>query len=190
MEDVLEIDTKAGGINRYVHVNGQWPNDMPKVTGQEAIAGAKRLYRHFMKRAYKGKWKLTSGRRHTQQRSMVFYVNPAKSEGYTGWKDIVHAMSHYVHSRLHPEGKGHGAGHSYLEREMIDYVLAQGWLDGKLKRATKPKPAVIDIRYTRVCNGLVKWQSKLKRANTAIKKLKRQKAYYERKAQTQKGNGQ
>lgn len=60
-----------------------------------------------------------------------------------GWYSLVHHVSHYAHLRLaYIEGlsgrqrKPHSGSHARLETEMIRYVVAQGWLDGKLK----PKP--------------------------------------------------
>jgi hypothetical protein len=56
----------------YTHVNAAWPDIVPKPTPQEALTGAKRLFRLAMGRKFRGTWKLTSGRRHTWPRSRVF----------------------------------------------------------------------------------------------------------------------
>jgi hypothetical protein len=170
---------KRAGATRYATVNGAWPDGpLPKLDGPEAVAAAKRLYRFAMKRAWRGKWRITSGRRYTWPRSGVFYVNP-----YRGWHSLVHLLSHYCHRRLHPGVKPHDdmGRHAFLEREMIDYVVKSGWLEGKLKPKAKPKVPVQEVRYRRIIERIAAWQAKAKRAETALRKLRRQQRYYERK---------
>lgn len=169
---------------KYHQVNGQWPAgiDAIRLTGDEAIAAAKRLYRFAMKRAYKGKWALTSGRRYTWQRSGTFYVNPHRTDALqSDWADLVHLMSHYCHRKLHPNAKPHAPNHHFLEKEMVAYVIAKGWLDGRLRKPVKPVVNVIVKRHENVLQGIARWNTKLKRAQTALRKLNRQKRYYERK---------
>lgn len=171
----------------YEHVNAAWPagtNDGRdlKPTPQEAVSAAKRLYRFAMKRPFKGKVKLTSGNRYTWIRSGVLSVNPDWRNG--GWHELVHLMSHYCASRLYPNAKGHGTQHHFLEKEMIEYVVKSGWLDGKLKRETKAKekPDPVALRAERVLKRIEAWERKRRRAETALRKLKRQQRYYEARA--------
>lgn len=166
---------------RYHAVNSQWPAVVPELTGPEAIAAAKRLYRFAMKRPFKGKFRLVSGNRYTWIWSGTFLVNPKYTGrgAVNGWHDLVHFISHLCAGRLHPKAKPHGPQHHFLEKEMVEYVLRSGWLEGKLK----PKPAVkaspVTIRAGRVEAGIKRWTTKLRRAETALKKLRRQKRYYE-----------
>jgi len=161
---------------RYHAVNGQWPENVPELTGPEAVAAAKRLYRFAMKRAWKGTWKLTSGRRYTWPRGRTFYVNPARGDGlHGGWRDLVHMMSHYCHREQFPRAKPHGANHHFLEKEMVAYVIKSGWLDGRLRPklgTPRPKPG----RIVRLDASLKRWTTKLRRAETALRKLTRQRA--------------
>lgn len=95
--------------NLYERVNGSWPEKVPALTKDEAIPAAKRLYRKAFGKAFKGKWKLTSGNRYSWSRSGVFSVNWTGREVTldektgkfipwgSGWKDLVHDMSHYAH---------------------------------------------------------------------------------------------
>lgn len=170
---------------KYQSVNGAWPEGTHdgrdlKPTPQEALAGAKRLYRKAFGRPFKGKLKLTSGRRYTWIRSGVLYVNPDYRGG--GWHEIVHAISHYAARRLHPRAKPHGPQHAWIERELITYVVKSGWLEGRLKRPEKP-PKVVDVRLVRYQRTLAKikaWERKAKRAETALRKLNQTRSYYER----------
>lgn len=170
----------------YDSVNSAWPADTNdgrnlKPTPQEALAAAKRLYRFAFKRPFRGQMKLTSGRRYTQIRSGVFYVNPDWRGG--GWHELVHLFSHYASSRLYPHARGHGSLHSTLERDLIEHVVRSGWLEGKLRRPERRKPQVdvCELRHRRVLARIARWQSKMKRAQTMLRKLARQRAYYERR---------
>jgi hypothetical protein len=175
----------------YESVNGAWPegtNDGRDIvpTPQEALAGARRLYRKAFGRPFKGKMKLTSGRRYTYIRCGIFYVNPNQN-GDGGWHEIVHGISHYATARLHPRAPGHGAQHAWIERELISYVVQSGWLDGKLRRPEKAKPDPISQRHERVLAGIRRWEQKKRRAENALKKLARQRRYYERPTTAQTG---
>lgn len=166
--------------DRYSGVNGTWPAELPPLTGQEAIAAAKRLWRFALKRPLRvTRWQVTSGNR--RNRILAGKVNPDR-----GWHDLVHHISHRVHYRLHPGAKPHdGMGrHAFIERELIQHVVESGWLTGKLRRPAKPKP-VVDaraVRYGRVLARITAWEGKAKRAENALKKLRRQRAYYEKRA--------
>lgn len=165
---------------RYHAVNGQWPEVVPALTGPEAVAAAKRLYRFAMKKPWKGKWKLTSGRRYTWPRGSTFYVNPARTGSglETGWRDLVHMMSHYCHRERFPNRRPHDPRHLYLEKEMVEYVLTHGWLTGKLTPRTREK-APRDIgaeRAARLDASAKRWTTKLRRATTALRKIARQRA--------------
>lgn len=177
---------------RYHAVNGQWPETVPALTGPEAIAAAKRLYRMAMKRPWKGTWKLTSGRRYTWPRGRTFYVNPARTGGglETGWRDLVHMMSHYCNRLIWPTHKPHGSTHHALEREMVEYVIKHGWLEGRLvpksAKATKPDAkSVAATRLARLDASAKRWTAKLRRATTALKKITRQRARLARQTTTQ-----
>lgn len=160
---------------RYHEVNASWPADLPSLTGQEAISAAKRLYRLAMKKAFRGPWALTSGNRYSYPRGGTFYVNADR-----GWHHLVHDLSHHCHRRLHPNADPHGPGHSFIEREMIQHVVSSGWLAGTLRREERPKADIRDVRYARIVARIEAWERKERRAKSALAKLRRTKAYYDR----------
>jgi hypothetical protein len=167
---------------KYQSVNGAWPEGTRegrdlKPTPQEALSGARRLYRKAFGRPFKGTMKLTSGRRYTYIRCGVFYVNPDQGGG--GWHEIVHGISHYATARLHPKAPGHGFQHAFIERELIQHVIDSGWLEGKLKREAKAEGDPIADRHARVLSKIATWERKQRRAETALRKLARQRRYYE-----------
>lgn len=180
----------------YQRVNAEWPSPLPPLTGAEALSAAKRLYRKFRRKRWAGKWKLTSGRRHTWPRYVrtqkfkdgrivrsggaVYFVNPER-----GWHDLVHDISHYIHGRdpfgLPSDKKPHDLSHARLEREMIQYVVAQGWLAGKLKPKPKAPPAPLqERRYQRVVASIERKERQAKRLASSLKKLRAKRRYYER----------
>ncbi len=164
---------------KYETINAQWPPVMPTLTGPEAISAAKRLYRIAMGKPLKLKVKLTSGRRYTWPRSGVLYVNP-EGHHFGPWQDLVHDISHWCHRRLHPKAPAHGAGHAWLEGELVAEVVRRGWLNGTLRQEAKPKPDLREVRHQRLLVRLDNWERKHRRAEKAIKDLRRKIAYYER----------
>lgn len=163
----------------YQYVNVTWPAQVPTLTGEEAVRAAKRLYRHIMARPWPGEVRLTSGNRYTYPRRGVLYVNP-EGHHFGGWRDLVHDLSHHCFRRRHPDRRPHHWTHANLERRMIQYVLEQGWLDGALKPKAKAAVDARQRRYQRVLARIKAWETKRKRAENALKKLRQQRRYYER----------
>lgn len=157
----------------YKNINTQWPETVPPLTGQEAISATKRLWRLATGKAYRGKFQLTSGNRYSYPRSGVFYVNPER-----GWQRLVHDLSHAAHQRVHPSKRPHHWLHGDLERRMAEMVITKGWLEGKLRRDPKPKPDIRLVREQRIQARIATWERKLKRAENALRKLRRQERYY------------
>lgn len=171
------ITVSPSFATRYQRVNGTWPKgELPKMTGAEAIRAAKRLYWLVMEKRWPGTWKAGRGNHRSYPRGSVFLVNPGQ-----GWHDMVHDLSHACWRRMKPGVRPHAAGHAYIERLMIEQVVTQGWLDGRLKAKEKPKVNVKAKRYASIVKRLAQWERRKKRAETAIKKLKRQAVGYQRR---------
>ena len=198
----LEAHATAATVpQKYGTVNGQWPENsnegrLLKPSPQEAITGAKRLYRLAMGKPWRGPVKLVTGRKRTWIRYGVMLVNPDEGGGPLrgrgaklvraggGWHEIVHSISHWAALRLYNEG--HGYRHAFIERELIKAVISGGWHQGALlrKRAPRTEPAPgdkLEAKRSAIEAKIKRWQSKAKRAQTALRKLARQKAYYDRK---------
>lgn len=161
----------------YTRVNALWPTTVPKLTGPEAERAARKLYRFANRRTFVGKVRLASGNRYNRVYYKLLIINPE-----SGWKHLVHDLSHGFHYNQ-TRRKPHEGKHARLEARMIKEVIRRGWLNGVLIPEPKPK-AVVDpkvVRYFKVLNSIKRWESKLRRAETAIKKLNRQKRYYETK---------
>lgn len=181
----------------YEKVNALWPEGtkdgrMLKPTPQEAISAARRLYRFVLKKKWTGKIKVTSGNRYSYIRGGVMYVNPDwRGSGNWheggGWHELVHMLSHSFAQRKYPNASGHGSLHAEVEYDMTEYVVKSGWLLGKLKR---PEKASIDPKLAKresVERRLKAWETKRKRAETALRKLRAQQRRYERENYPQAG---
>lgn len=159
----------------YRRVNAAWPAVVPPLTDDEAIRAGRKLFRFAKGYTFRGDVVVTSGRRYTWVRNGTMYVNPSH-----GWRDLVHFLSHYC-----VPGK-HGAEHARAELRMIKQVIRRGWLDGRLKTAPKPEPPPPSLnearveKMQRIEQRIARWESKRKRAETALKKLRKSRRYYER----------
>jgi hypothetical protein len=181
-------------MTTYAKINACWPKPpYPVPTDQEAIAGVKALIRVARRLAKDdGKdcklydnyaFKIVRGNRHSKRvrenRGMVWYINP-NLRGYWGWHHLVHTVSHWA-NRYFWSAPEHGLHHAWLEGELTDYAV-NNLIAGQLRKPEKPKQPVdlIEIRRKRVAASLQRWETKLRRAENAIRKLKRKEARYAR----------
>ncbi len=138
---------------------------------------AKSYIRAFWKsqagRKFPYKIRIGSGNRSTWLSSGVFTVNPDQ-----GWHDINHDMSHFVHRRL--TGKSHAGNHMSRERDGAA-LIRKRFLEEEPYQEKKPEVNLVAKRAVSVDRRIVGWEKKLKRAKTALKKLKKQKRYYVKK---------
>lgn len=169
----------------YKRTEATWPEiTLPALTDDEAIRATRKLYRFVLGKACKRKFHVSSGKIYPT----IYHkgsgpglphgcarVNPGM-----GWPTLVHALSHDL-------GGGHSKKHARLEARMIREVLKRGWLDGTLKTEPKPEPTAADRdakRLAQVEAGIERWERKRKRAETALRKLRRRRNYYLTKGAT------
>lgn len=175
--DTVEVSAAPVKPARRVRYAGVNAVGLPreKLDDREALTAARKLFklgRRLVDRPYPQKQlgpiklKIVYGNLRT-------YIPRGRVNPCHGWWGLVHDISHDI-------VPDHSSKHEWLEKQLAEHVRDQGWLDGKLRRLEKPKPPIKEVRYQRVLSRLCLWESKRKRANTAIKKLMRQKAYYER----------
>lgn len=168
--------------DHYDAVREALPEVLPPLTSHEASRAVKRLWKHFAKRDHSGRvrrcWISTrpTNRRGKRQRILndqVFYVGPMR-----GWARLIHDVSHGIFARTYPDRRPHDPLHSHYETEVAKYVVEKGWLEGKLRprppknREPKAKPTSAD-KLAAVEASIKRWQTKAKRAATALKKLER-----------------
>lgn len=165
----------------YRAVNATWGIsrwELPALDREEAVTAYRKLWKVATRAvAEPGGIRFTSGNRNNIIRAAggTCVINPDR-----GWWGLVHSISHYAHYRKHPRARDHDPLQANLERRLIEHVVEQGWLDGRLKRAVKAKakPDVRAVRAALVDTKIKTWESKKRRAETALKKLYRQRRYY------------
>lgn len=170
---------------RYVPVGNALPATLPPLTRKAAMTFAQHLTKRFgklglgspnqLRPASLSSWRIFEGRR--------CWASPKPTAGtnhFKGWGRLIHDVSHLVFQARHPSFSPHAGGHATLEREMAEYVVAKGWLEVK---PPKPTPDKKVARYESAQVRLKKWESRLKRCNTAIRKLRRAIARHERHLQ-------
>lgn len=119
-------------------------------------------------------WKLRvgSGNRRTWRDSHGFTVNPDQ-----GWHDINHDMSHFIERQQ--TGGAHTDRHVRLEGAGARLIVRRFLRDEPYVDKKKERDHIAD-RAARVDAGIQRWDAKLKRAATALKKLKKKQRYYDK----------
>ena len=163
----------------YIRVMGKaWGDVSPEQMRNVWESHAKSYVRAFWKQeiGVKFSWKIRigSGNRNTWLQGNVFTVNPK-----AGWRDINHDMSHFIHWRK--TGLSHKGNHMSVERDGAQLIKRRFLESGPKPKKAKPEVSVVAKRAASVDRRIVGWEKKLKRAKTALKKLKKQKRYYVKK---------
>jgi hypothetical protein len=167
-------------------VNDKFAGSQPVLSGEASVKAAKLLYRRAMGKPFKGAVKLTSGNRRTWIRHGVLSVNPDERglDGSKGLREIIHSLAHYAHRRKHPNDAPHSARQAYIERDLVDYAIRSGWLEGKLEPKPKPpaeKPDKVRQRYAAMVKRRDKWAAELDRAKRLHAKAAKECREYERR---------
>ena len=175
----------------YGQVNRMFPKQLPILEKDEAKRVYKKLIAKFGTKKvwseyYSGQWitkkmKVRQTRKRgtktwkTRVRKCWLSLNGDTNTLSKGWRRLVHDVSHYVHDFRFPNSSNHDVAQAVIEKQMADYVINQGWLDGKLKTKLKPKLNK-DEKHIIKTKNLIKliksWETKEKRAKTYIKKYR------------------
>lgn len=165
----------AAHSGNYVPVGEMWRAVIcPPLTMVEALRAARRLTRHFGAVHFGAPHQLAPARLPTRARR-CWASTRADVVLDKGWQRLVHDVSHDVFQHRHPSLKPHHPTHARIEREMVAYVIERGWLGGTLA----PKaPRALSLEERRaekrasVEARLARWQTREKRARTAVRKLR------------------
>ena len=175
----------------YGQVNRMFPKQLPILEKDEAERAYKKLIAKFGTKKvwseyYSGQWitkkmKVRQTRKRgtktwkTRVRKCWLSLNGNTNTLSKGWRRLVHDVSHYVHDFRFPNSSNHDLAQAVIEKEMVNYVINQGWLEGKLKTKLKPKPTKDEKQNAKIISleKLIKsWETKEQRAKTYIKKYK------------------
>ncbi len=117
----------------------------------------------------------------------------------SGWGDLRLELAQIL---IHELAHNAGANGELWMRRSTRFGWGQGWQDNvrwaetlPLELAQEPvkekasSPAVLEAKRARVEARIQKWQSKEKRAKTALRKLRRSLSYYDRRLAASRGGG-
>ena len=145
---------------------------MLNVWPTHAVSYVRAMWKAEMGTKFPWKIRIGTGNRRTWLHSGVFTVNPNQ-----GWHDINHDMGHFIERRK--SGGAHTDQQLRLERNGANLIVRR-FLETEPPPLKKAKPNMIEVRASRVDAGIKRWEAKLRRASTALKKLKKQQRYYQK----------
>ena len=147
------------------------PEQMRNVWPNHAMSYVRAMWKAETGRKFPWKIRIGTGNRRTWLHYQVFTVNPKQ-----GWHDINHDMAHFIERRK--TGGAHTSSQLRRERNGA-HLIVRRFLETK-PPPKKAKPDMVTVRATRVEAGIKRWEAKLRRASTALKKLKQQQRYYQK----------
>jgi hypothetical protein len=152
------------GEAAYEKVNALWTT-VPPCTREEAVRATWKIRKHF--------------RMMKSRQIRTCWISLRGGTLDKGWPRLVHDLSHRQARLQFPRARPHGPHHAAIEREMVEYVLEQGWLTGKLRPKERERKAKDPLAHAQA--QVARWETKLKRTTTLLKKWQRKLRYYERK---------
>ncbi len=181
----MSIDTIPQPVGDYKASNDVWPTVIPPLSREEAARAFGKLARKFgkAKDAAPGAHRFDM---HDKARVRTCWIATGKAGSPTntlhkGWRRLAHDFSHRLHRYRYPGKRPHGSFHATVEAEIVAYILSTDWLGGTLAADTAPpvptREARVSAEIDNLAARLKRWESKRKRAETAIIKIKRRQSY-------------
>lgn len=166
---------------RYVPVEEALPAILPPITREEAKRAVRKLFAHFGNPEHGSALQTRKARnrygadcRDGVRKVWVSAKCTPGSNHDRGWGRLIHDVSHDLFAQRCPTLRPHNNAHALVEVEVARYVVAQGWLDGKLRPKVKAPPTLDERRLAELANldkRIAKWETRAKRAQTALRKL-------------------
>lgn len=156
-----------------------WPEQKRNVHPNLAMNYVRAMWKAETGQKFPWKIRIGSGSRRTWLHYGVFTVNPEQ-----GWRYLNHDMSHFIERCT--TGDAHSDGHLRRERNGANLIVRRLLRDEPYVEPKKRRDHVAD-RAARVNANIKRWETKLRRAATALKKLKKKKRYYD-KVLTERGS--
>jgi len=156
-------------LTTYDDVNNAWGGQpLPPITAERSRQVFGKLVRRFGGR----KMRMPSWSRRLNRSWAAPKGTSTDRPRLNGMPRMVHDASHWVYGRLHPTFKTHSAAHAALEKQMIECVLAEGWYLPKVA-PTPTADEKIAAELAKAEASIKRWTTKAKRADTALRKLRR-----------------
>lgn len=171
-------------------VDAVLPSSFPSIARPEAVRVYARLVRHF------GGWAeascaalcfttQTNMRNNYPTRGRRCWISSGMTGGanhHKGWGRLIHDFSHSLSYYRHPSLRAHDPVHAKIEREVAQYVVAQGWLTPEGSLSPKQQKRDAPSAAERTTAAIDRWTMKLKRAENALRKLRTRRAAQLRRA--------
>lgn len=166
--------------DRYDPVKAVLPVPLPPITRIEAERAAYRLFMTFAPENKRYRYIPVTVRR------VWINAKPHTYHARSGWARLIHDVSHDIFDAHYPHKRAHDPLHVHYETEVAKHVVAKGWLEGTL--APPPPKIRIKVKLTssdklvKTDADIKRWETKAKRAATALRKLRRRRAALARHA--------
>jgi hypothetical protein len=182
-QTMASLNNKVAEKQKYEECNKTlFIKTIPYITKEEAQKAYKLLVKKFAKKKvwsnFHNKWVTKkcrgNGYYSKHPRKCWICLSGNSNELAKGWRRLIHDVSHMVHKFLRPTFSDHCFQQAELELDMIKYVVAQGWLDGKLKvnKITLTVEQKRSIKKSHLIDLIKRWEAKQKKAHTYLKKYK------------------
>lgn len=167
------------GDPRYIGVALMLPDVLPAITRKVAVRVYSRLVRAFggtehipvgvLEARGMGPIRSDFGRRGLGRTCWASSA-PTRSH-FKGWGRLIHDASHYVFEKRHPSARPHDGGHAQLETQMAAYVVAHQLIERYAPKPSKRVKVDNSVKLAKTDAAIKRWQTKDKRAATALRKL-------------------
>jgi hypothetical protein len=165
--------TNVNSDSLYQKVDDALPAILPALSRDEARKAIGAIARQFggVKHGspamlYPFKW---------NRAARVCWMSREETRGHhKGWGRLIHDAAHMIYDRRHPNDRGHGPAHAALEREIAQWVVYTNLMT-KVRGEMPAAKSTEEKRRAKLANlelGIKRWESKLRRATNALKKLK------------------
>lgn len=188
---MVRYSSSAGGccMNAYDEVNTMLNAPFlyyPAIDRALAIKVANRIYRHFGNKKFAAHPERFRRPKCTENNVRRCWVAKAGVNDLSkGWRRLIHDTSHRLFTRRYPEKRPHDSLHAALEREVAQFVisaylrlpavLANDISDAMRKdQQAKKRRALRVDKLNRLEARIVNWERKARRAETALKRLRKE----------------
>lgn len=162
---------------RYASIQQRWAEFHPRraLTRAEAERLARAIYARFGRATAEYPSQLHDARMGEGEPRRCWVASRPGCSQSRGIPRVVHDVSHSIWDVRFPRRGGHDFGHAKFEQEVQQWVIARGWME------PPRKPTALDRRYDRAFRRLASiqlrldaWESKRRRADNALARLRRQ----------------
>lgn len=167
-------------MDRYAPVPAALPETLPAMTRVEAQRIATKITRKFWP---KGHRRALRDYQYPERAVRRVWLSPKPTSATNhdkGLGRLIHDLSHDVFNAVYPHKLPHDPLHAKYETDIAAFVAGSAWLARVMQpKAPAPKQSLNEKRardLTRAEQAISRWESKMRRASNALKKLRAKRA--------------